>query len=270
MSVDQWAAHMRVVLSMLDQAQHTIHAAVASLGEAAQALGTAVGGTDDRNVSHAVVVLEQTKDEIVVSYEVVGDAHQAISRYLGGLAQDEPSCGTHGDRDPGASGVVRTRQHPNVPPPVAGVSNRHGDRYPEDSLPYSDDLPPRVIRGAGNSPTIGIIEIDGRMFGEMRPTRDDVWHRDVIDRIDAIGLSRRAKRYANHVEMKAAFMVVTSKGRHGRVILNHAPCGSEPGAFEGCETFLAELLLKGNSLTVLGTDAQGNPFARIYHGKAVQ
>jgi hypothetical protein len=75
-------------------------------------------------------------------------------------------------------------------------------------------------------------------------------------------------QFANHVEMKAVAAMIASGSMNARVIINHAPCGSEPRNGIGCEQFLPAIIPAGSTLTVLGTDAQGNPFERIYDGKA--
>ncbi|GAA1253241.1 hypothetical protein GCM10009676_45400 [Prauserella halophila] len=73
---------------------------------------------------------------------------------------------------------------------------------------------------------------------------------------------------AHHVEMKTAAMMIRLGERNGTLTLNHAPCGSEPDETGGCHDYLARILPLGFSLTVLGTDANGNPFTRTYKGTA--
>ncbi|WP_411431355.1 DddA-like double-stranded DNA deaminase toxin [Actinokineospora spheciospongiae] len=50
--------------------------------------------------------------------------------------------------------------------------------------------------------------------------------------------------------------------------MNHAPCGSEQGFPQGCHDYLPDFLPTEHTLTVLGTDARGNPFKWTYEGKA--
>ncbi|MGQ0839232.1 DddA-like double-stranded DNA deaminase toxin [Actinokineospora sp.] len=59
-----------------------------------------------------------------------------------------------------------------------------------------------------------------------------------------------------------------SGARSARVIMNHAPSGSEPNERRGCDALLPYFIPRGQSLTVLGSDADGNPFNRTYEGKA--
>lgn len=77
-------------------------------------------------------------------------------------------------------------------------------------------------------------------------------------------------RLSNHVEMKAVLMLVRSGRQAATVTINNAPCGSEPGQRGGCHGVLEAFLPFGSSLTVLGTDAHGRPFRRVYHGKATE
>ncbi|WP_253888775.1 DddA-like double-stranded DNA deaminase toxin [Actinokineospora diospyrosa] len=168
--------------------------------------------------------------------------------------------------------AVLARADPPTPvtSPRPGVANRHGDRYPAAAMPYQDVLPPRVRQGRRNAPIVAILEIDGQSFGELSATVQDDWTVESRARIRALGLARRADRVANHVEMKAVVVMVRTRGRQARVIINHAPCGSEPGAWIGCHSVLPDFIPEGSSLTVLGTDARGEPFFRTYKGKATR
>ncbi|MGQ0841143.1 DddA-like double-stranded DNA deaminase toxin [Actinokineospora sp.] len=115
----------------------------------------------------------------------------------------------------------------------------------------------------------GIAEIDGRSYGEISATTADTWAHEVAERAKLLGMKESvAKWLYNHVEMKAVVMMIQSGATYGRVIINHAPCGSEPGARGGCHRYLPYFLPRGSSLTVLGTDANGQPFRREYEGKA--
>ncbi|MBM7771612.1 hypothetical protein JOD54_001816 [Actinokineospora baliensis] len=168
--------------------------------------------------------------------------------------------------------VVLARADPPAPAstPQPGVTNRHGDRYPPEATPYQDVLPPRVRQGRRNAPIVAILEVDGQSFGELTATPQDDWTAESRARIRQLGLARRADRVANHVEMKAVAVMVRTRGRQARVIINHAPCGSEPGAWIGCHSVLPDFIPEGSSLTVLGTDARGEPFSRTYKGKATR
>ncbi|MGQ0838194.1 DddA-like double-stranded DNA deaminase toxin [Actinokineospora sp.] len=115
---------------------------------------------------------------------------------------------------------------------------------------------------------IGHVECDGRAFGTISATKTDPWSADVVQRANSLGLHGAASRLYNHVEMKAVAAMVQIGARRARIIMNHAPCGSEPRASVGCDSILANFIPTGSSLTILGTDAHGNPFQRTYEGRA--
>ncbi len=115
----------------------------------------------------------------------------------------------------------------------------------------------------------GIAEINGRAFGEISATTTDTWTQDVAARAQTLGLvSAAVRRLYNHVEMKAVVMMVKTGATSGRIMINHAPCGSEPGEIRGCHAYLSDFIPTGSTFTVLGTDANGNPFRSEYKGRA--
>ncbi|MBK1784453.1 hypothetical protein JHE00_08950 [Prauserella sp. ASG 168] len=149
------------------------------------------------------------------------------------------------------------------------IRNRHGDRYPIEAAPIPERLPPRVRRGEANPRLVAFPELGGRKLGHITPDRDDPWTGEARTELVKRGIPNAvARRLANHVEMKTATMMIRLGERHGRLTLNHAPCGSEPGATGGCHEYLPDILPAGFSLTVLGTDVNGTPFKRTYKGTA--
>ncbi|WP_424189562.1 DddA-like double-stranded DNA deaminase toxin [Actinokineospora sp. G85] len=159
-----------------------------------------------------------------------------------------------------ASGVVVRR---------ADVVSRYGDRYPAEASPYEQDLPPRVIKGKYNAPIHGYPEIDGRTWSRVTAARGDWLARETQAELVAIGLEEEAERLGNHVEMKVVMLMRKRGAVSGRVVINHAPCGSESDdeMLIGCHLALPKYLPEGSSFTVLGTDARGNPYRRTYRGK---
>ncbi|HEX5405450.1 MAG TPA: DddA-like double-stranded DNA deaminase toxin [Pseudonocardiaceae bacterium] len=148
------------------------------------------------------------------------------------------------------------------------VTNQHGDRYPEEfGADTARSMPPRVRRGARNAEMMGYVTIDGREFGKLGATRGDPWAEQVRQRLRGLGL-RRWLRLSHHVEMKAVAVLLSVGGRGGEVRINHAPCGYEPGDPGGCHQVLSDFIPRGESLTVLGTDANGEPFQHTYQGRA--
>ncbi|MBM7770876.1 uncharacterized protein (DUF2164 family) [Actinokineospora baliensis] len=181
----------------------------------------------------------------------------------------------HHSRRPGSASTSGSASVPPAPakPPAPDrgqkrpeVENQHGDRYPEEANPYHDMLQRRVIRGSG-MPISGWVQLDGKQTGEITATRSDPWAEESLSRMEELD-PRRAAGLAHHVEMKVIVMMVASGSRHGQVIINHAPCGSEVGDLPGCHTSIPRCLPEGRTLTVLGTDRNGDPFKHTYHGKA--
>ncbi|GAA3031691.1 SCP1.201-like deaminase [Actinokineospora globicatena] len=147
----------------------------------------------------------------------------------------------------------------------------HGDRYPDEAVPYHDFMPPRVRKGQRNSPPMtGWVRLDGHDVGEIGATRNDPWAEKAAHRISALRVPN-ADQLNNHVEVKVVVMQIEMRRTQGQVVINHAPCGSETGSYlPGCHRALPRILPEGYTLTVLGTDVDGNPFKHIYHGKATR
>jgi hypothetical protein len=152
--------------------------------------------------------------------------------------------------------------------PGPGVRNRHGDRYPEEAAPYVDSLPPRVIKGQRNAEMTGYVVIDGREYGRITATTLDSWTEVVTKRLRRLGMAGFAGYLSNHVEMKVVQMMVDAGTRSATVTINHRPCGTPFDRRPGCHDVLGAFLPRGSSLTVLGTDAAGQPFRHVYHGEA--
>ncbi|MDQ3401777.1 MAG: hypothetical protein M3548_00055 [Actinomycetota bacterium] len=246
MSTEQLTAHLADVSAKLEQTRHNLTGAAICLDDAAQRAGAAVQGTTNAEAARIPAWFAQASQELATSLATISAVEKVLTRYLASIN------GVRGTSTP----------KPHVTPP-----NRHGDRYPEEALPYSDDLPPRVRRGERNSPMTGHVLLDGRDVGTISATRADVWTDEVAARIDSLGMPDDMFALTNHVEMKTVAMMIRNGARYARVIINHAPCGSGPGLMIGCDQFLSDFIPKGYSLTVLGTDQNGNPFKRTYHGR---
>ncbi|WP_146108175.1 SCP1.201-like deaminase [Actinokineospora auranticolor] len=158
------------------------------------------------------------------------------------------------------------------PPPAAPTpsytENKHGDRYPEEANPYHDWLPPRVSRTDVNPPMTGYVFLNGRSTGEIGATRFDPWAEAMVERLEELDLPDAIDIH-HHVEMKVVIMQIQNGATHGQVIINHAPCGTRRRSPRPtCDSTLPKVLPTGYSMTVLGTDASGNPFKKTYHGRA--
>ncbi|MGQ0841533.1 DddA-like double-stranded DNA deaminase toxin [Actinokineospora sp.] len=104
--------------------------------------------------------------------------------------------------------------------------------------------------------------IDTTFFGGIANRHGDRYPPDAIPHFE--DLPPRVRRGRRNSPMTG------TGARSAQVIINHAPCGSEPGAIDGCDAVLPSFIPCGSQLTVLGTDAQGDPFHRTYKGKAVR
>jgi hypothetical protein len=258
-SVEQLAAELHAILARLVQARETMSSAAALLDEAAQIAGSAVAGTAHPHVGEIPAHFDRAHREVARSGQVVERVEDGIRTYLASIGA--ASAPVSGRPHPPGSRSKRTIE-------PTGIANRHGDRYPEGAVPYSDDLPPRVRARLRNSPMTGHIEIGGRSYGTLTATTQDHWTRDAVQRVRLLGFSFAEMRLANHVEMKAVVIMIQNGATDGRVIINHSPCGSEPGAAGGCDSLLPHFIPAGSTLTVMGTDANGSSFLRSYTGKA--
>jgi hypothetical protein len=116
----------------------------------------------------------------------------------------------------------------------------------------------------------GYVVIGGKEYGRITATTRDSWAAEVAGRLHTLGLGWLVDRLSNHVELKAVMMLLKSRAREGEVTINNVPCGFGPGRRDGCHQVLGEVLPRGYSLTVLGTDAHGEPFKHVYKGRASQ
>jgi hypothetical protein len=142
-----------------------------------------------------------------------------------------------------------------------------GSRYPHDAVWALAALPRRVRDGETHTYArikIGSDEIPGLFASNTW----DAWVDDAKQRMATLRI--RAPGYlANHVEIRAATMMIHSGVRDGEIVMNHVPCGYADRA-RGCHQVLEQFLPSGTTLTVLGSDQAGRPFRYTYRGKAPQ
>ncbi|GLZ38335.1 DddA-like double-stranded DNA deaminase toxin [Actinokineospora sp. NBRC 105648] len=260
MSIGDEATELRAIADRIGQTRNTLDDCSKALDQAHITVGALLHGTTTyevaaRAVEAAMATLAALDTALVEAERTIQDA---ADHHLGAHRPAAPVGSVRDDQ--------ATAPPPRTPSP-SGIANRHGDRYPREALPYSDELPPRVRKGTQNAPLVAHIEIDGRLIGSITPRRGDVWTRDVMERVFELELNG-ANLVANHVEMKAAIILIQGTGTHAQVTLNHSPCGSEPNDRAGCDNYLPAFLPVGLRMTVLGTDARGAPFKRTYDGKA--
>lgn len=203
MSVDNLAARLRAALAQLDQGRQTITAAAGLIGDAGQTLATAVRGSGDVNAVEAAVQLARVHEDLTDPADAASRAAEIVLSYLINI---------------GASGTgsvsVSSPSRSQPPAGPLGVENRHGYRYPDAALPYSDDLPPRVLRGRRNAPMTGRVEVGGRDYGTIGADHGDIWSDEVRTRMKVLQLPARAIMLAHHVEMKVVAMMVKSGARN--------------------------------------------------------
>ncbi|MGX7825496.1 DddA-like double-stranded DNA deaminase toxin [Actinokineospora sp. 24-640] len=262
MSISDVAADLDAAADMIDAGTAILSRVVAAWDEAISVAAAATAGSSQPEIVQALALLTQARQNLASILQTARSAKDSAHAYRVHLA---------GGGSPSTAAMTppTTSTPPLNPVPSPTVVNRHGDRYPEDALPYSDDLPARVRRGQRNSPMTGIVEVGGRFLGEISATTTDIWTEEVARRTQRLGLTDPTVRVLyNHVEMKTVAMMIRSGATHARIVINHAPCGSEPRAGKGCDAYLPEFIPAGSTLTVLGTDRNGNPFRRDYTGKA--
>ncbi|GAA3037167.1 DddA-like double-stranded DNA deaminase toxin [Actinokineospora globicatena] len=226
--------------------------------EACRLLGDAARHSEvARSLAEVRAKLDALREALGLAIDLVGQAIAHHSRTTG--LGSSPTSAAPRTIPPGPTSPVRG-------PAGAYVANQHGDLYPEEASPYHEALQRRVVRGSG-MPIAGWIQLDGAHIGEITATPNDLWAEASAERMADLD-PRRAAFVAHHVEMKVIAMMVSLGTRHGQVIINHAPCGSEQGDPPGCHTSIPRCLPTGRTLTVLGIDRNGNPFKHTYHGKA--
>ncbi|MGW0892056.1 DddA-like double-stranded DNA deaminase toxin [Saccharopolyspora sp. NPDC002578] len=246
---------LTAVLGRLDEATEQITAAGMASAESRDALTHALAGASAPDALDAVRSQEMTVDQLAEVRATVRAVRKRVTAYLSRLGA---SSGPAAARTPEPTAV------PKRSPNAVGVD---GSEYPPEAAWAVPELPPRV-RGFPDR-TVGKLKIGDRPIpGEFRSGQTDVWVGEAEQRIKALGI--RAPRYlAFHVELRAAAMMIRSGLKSTELLINHVPCGYQnrpPGCHQVLESFLPE----GFRMTVSGTDRNGRPYRRTYHGKATQ
>jgi hypothetical protein len=247
-SVADVIAGLKAVLTQIGTARRLL--AGASWDKAAETYRTTMAGSTTLEATELAQLDSLAGRQLTEADQLAARAEAAITAIITRLGGDEsPAVEQHVSRS---------------------VTNQHGDRYPEE---FGEDtarsMPPRVRRGARNAEMMGYVTIDGREFGKLGTARGDPWAQQVEQRLKGLGLFRYL-RLVHHVEMKAAAILLAVAGAEGEVRINHAPCGSAPRQRSGCHEALPHFIPKGRTLTVMGTDADGQPFLQTYRGRAPQ
>lgn len=227
--------------------------AVAGLGDAIERVRDQLGeliGTEHELTEHAGQLAAATASVFRDLVALRQALRATADHHLGSSGPAPPSAPSAGSAAPAAS-----------PPPVRAAD---GSEYPAAAAwAVREGLPPRVRADTG-TPTTGYVHINGI---PMRMQSGDDPYSDMVDeRLRDLGV-RRPGTLRRHVEMKAAAMLARSGDQHQEIVINHAPCGSEPAATRGCHAILEPFLPAGRSLTVHGTTADGAPFTHTYRGR---
>jgi hypothetical protein len=165
---------------------------------------------------------------------------------------------------------------PTIPAPIgqtsvsaseSTVQARDGSHYPAAAEWCVDLLPRRVREREPGEKTCGYV--DGRLTPFISG-RDGGWTPKIEDRFAELKIVTKefGDVVKSHVEMKVATMMIHEQRQHSELVINHAPCGSQPGKPPGCDQVLEPYLPKGYTLTVHGTTQQGEPFSKTYKGRA--
>ncbi|SES46327.1 DddA-like double-stranded DNA deaminase toxin [Actinokineospora terrae] len=202
MSIPDNIKRLRTTRERLNTARHNLTPPAEWVTETEQVTGYILGHT--ARYAPVMGALEATRWQIDALLACVAQVEAAINAAIAHHTEQ----------------ATEARSSTTRPPPW--VQNSHGDRYPEEVMPYEEALPRRVRAGAG-MPIVGYIQLDGRDFGAITAIRTDPWAIAVARRVAELKL-RRSRTLFNHVEMKAVAMMIETGARHGQVIVNHAPC----------------------------------------------
>ncbi|MFD9891382.1 DddA-like double-stranded DNA deaminase toxin [Amycolatopsis sp. NPDC059027] len=242
---------LRSVVALLQGAHSRVGEARLHGGEARALLTDSLAGTVDAEGREAVLRLAEVETAADAVGAALNEAVAVLDRYheqLGLGRMPEP-----------------LRSQPPLSPLGEGASARHedGSRYPVGAAWAVSMLPPRV-RGRKQR-TVGYAKINGRVIPASFSSRPDAWADTAGHRLRERGLPDYLRF---HVEIKLAALMIDTRATEAEVVINHAPCGSEPGTGGGCHETLEEFLPEGYKLTVHGSTANGEPFSHTYRGSA--
>ncbi|MGP4015866.1 DddA-like double-stranded DNA deaminase toxin [Saccharopolyspora sp. 5N708] len=240
----------------LDGATEQINTALTQCEESREALGQALAGATDAEVIGALRSQRTTAEQLDEARGKVKAIRDRITTYLASIGADRSSAS---ESKPLESGRPAP---PKQPPNAVGVD---GSEYPPEAAWAVPELPPRV-RQLGDR-TVAKIKIgDTPLPGSFRSGQRDVWSEEAAERISSLGIDV-PDYLANHVEVRAAAMMLRAGIRSATVVLNNVPCGYQTRP-PGCHQLLEQFLPEGSDVTVQGTDRKGRPYQRTYHGRA--
>ena len=210
-------------------------------------------GQDDQIADAVGSALRLIQDATASLAQLQQAMQAAAARHMG---QAEPSTHAPPARGPDPQPASRTTQV------IAGPD---GSRYPEQAAWCADVLPPRVKRGAQQR-TVGYA--DGS-YNRFTSGRDGTYSPQIRQGlIDAGFYPDSADFLSSHVEMKAATDMIMQGKSESELVINNRPCQAAGPMLPGCDEALERYLPEGYTLTVHGTTQEGEPFTRVYRGKA--
>jgi SCP1.201-like deaminase len=165
--------------------------------------------------------------------------------------------------EPTTGGLSPVRSAKDEMPPPTGITNAHGDRYPQEAGALVAQLPKRVTPGAQER-TVGVARMGDRELPEMSSGYDPVWSRAAEKHLESLGVN--PERLQHHVEVKLVAMMIDTRQPHAEVAINYTPCGVEIQRLrpDTCDKVLGDLLPAGYTVTVYGTTQDNKPFRRTY------
>jgi hypothetical protein len=129
MSVDELTARLHEVLVLLAQARRGIVVALGLVDDAGTGFAAAVTGTSDADAAHAVGQFTQARDELTRPHEAVTRVENVVAAYLVSIGGPSDGLPTASVRPLDSADLRPSRPTQPSRPEVAGVQNRHGDRW---------------------------------------------------------------------------------------------------------------------------------------------
>ncbi|GAA2676491.1 hypothetical protein GCM10010428_39070 [Actinosynnema pretiosum subsp. pretiosum] len=234
---------------LLDAASRVLHEGEDFAREALEGLESVFAGSGRDDVRECLAAYALVLTEMGEMRELLSGVRASVVRVRATTAR------LVGD---GGGPAARAEREP--PPVVA----RDGTRYPEQARWCVGELPPRVRPGAGDRTVGHVVDVPA----PFTSGDDGTWGPAVRERMAALGIRTRMRIY-QHVEMKVAMMMVGTGRRSVALVINNAPCGSQPGQVAlGCHQALERFLPEGSELVVHGSTSAGEPCSWAYRGKA--
>ena len=258
-SIREVAARVRAACEKGRQARSALERAEDLAEEAHDELVRTLAGSTDPDVDPMPASFLAVKDGCKgYLWPLLNEAVKAAESYANRLAAE-------GSRNPGPA-TQRPRQPPTAQPPQQSPARQAEPDGPFD-IPTERieqlrrELPPPVVAGTGQKTRGYWIGADGTAQPVVSGRDDDADEADA--RLRDMGMPRKSAKTGD-VEIKLATRMVREGIRHATILINNEPC---IGPF-GCDTLVPALLPEGASLTVYGTDEQGERVRKRYTGGA--